>query len=350
MTSYRIPETAAWWSSDGNDNNIIISSRARLSRNLPDIPFPHHASSEQRLQVADRTASAIESIDAVSRHCTKLSIDDVNPLSRRILVERGLLRTGITHDNVVLYVEQNEQHAITVNGEDHVRFSAVANGRDLDAVYRRVNGIERELEHTLDFSFDTDHGYHTAAVADLGTGLRLSFMVHIPLLIWESKEKLERILTGIVRKGGIIRGLRGEKSRSIGDMIQIASQATLGVSEDDVISMMDAFAQTLVTAEERMRERVYKRDRTLLEDKIYRSLAMLAAARSITYIETVAFLSWLRVGVSLELFPIPLSVLTKAFFTAQKGHICYGGDIEKKNVRDVKRADMLRAVFRPYAV
>ncbi|MEK6795241.1 MAG: hypothetical protein AABZ39_10715 [Spirochaetota bacterium] len=341
-------EAASWWNG-GLEAAIAVSTRSRIVRNIAGMPFPSRLNADDREAVVSIAGEAIEKSGMFGPTGVRCSVASVSPIERRILVERTLLRSSAGEADVHLWVSADETIAVAVNDDDHLRIGATTAGADAAFAYQRTLEHERLLETTIPFSFDPTHGFHATSASDVGTGLRLSVMVHVPLLIWEQKAALEKLLTAIVRSGGVISGMRGHKSRSIGDIIEISNQSTLGVSEREIVDNARTFIRKIIRAETKAREDALKKDRALIEDRVWRSLATLRAARSITYLETTAFLSWIRVGAHMGIISVPMALITMALFTTQKAHLCREhAALVPKAGRDIIRADRMRALFAPY--
>lgn len=341
---------AAWWAS-GPDAAIAVSTRARIIRNIAGMPFPGKLSAEDRGAVVSVAGEAIERSGMFGPAGMRFSVAKSTPLERRILVERTHLRACAGESDVHVWTSGDEAVSVAVNDEDHLRITATTAGTDAAYVYQRTLEHERHLEGTIPFSYDPTYGFHTSSAGDVGTALKISVMMHLPMLIWEDKASLEKHLTAIVRAGGVVSGMRGHKTRSVGDIIEIANQWTLGVSEREIVDGIRTFTRRVIRAETKAREHAYQHNRTIIDDRVFRSLATLRAARSITFLETSAFISWVRAGTHMGIVSVPLALLTTALFSAQKAHLCREeGTLLTKTERDILRADRMRALFAPYAV
>jgi creatine kinase len=74
-----------------------------------------------------------------------------------------------------------------INEEDHVRFVSIDKGGDLKSTFARFCEVEKYLQQSLrvdghDFMHNNELGYIVADPTNLGTGLRMSVTLRIPLL------------------------------------------------------------------------------------------------------------------------------------------------------------------------
>src|SRR6185436_10190587 len=85
------------------------------------------------------------------------------------------------------------------------------------------------------------YGYLTACPTNVGTGLRVSVMLHLPAL--KLTNEIEKVLRAAKEMHLAVRGLFGEGTDAIGDFFQISNQVTLGQSEEEIL---DAFKKEVI--------------------------------------------------------------------------------------------------------
>ena len=199
------------------------------------------------------------------------------------------------------------------------------------------------LEQRLDFAFHPKYGYLTACPTNVGTGLRVSVMLHLPAL--KMTGEIEKAFRAARDMRLAIRGLYGEGTEASGDFFQVSNQTTLGKNEQEIVQEFhDQILPELIQYEKRARASLLQRNRTAMEDKAYRSLAVLRSARTITSDETMYLLSLLRLGVNLGILAdIDLRVVNELFLLAQPAHLQRMLKAELSPAqRGVARADLLR--------
>ena len=89
------------------------------------------------------------------------------------------------------------------------------------------------LEKKLNFAFDEKLGYLTACPTNLGTGIRVSAMLHLPGLVLQ--EQVNQIIQAVTKLGLAVRGLYGEGTEALGHIFQVSNQMTLGESEGEIV-------------------------------------------------------------------------------------------------------------------
>lgn len=169
---------------------------------------------------------------------------------------------------------ENDTVSIMINEEDHIRLQCISAGLNLRESYALASRIDDLIEESVEYAFDEKIGYITACPTNLGTGLRCSAMIHLPALTMNNE--MNGILKALTQVGMTIRGLYGEGSKALGNIYQISNQITLGLSEEDIISNLEAVVNEIIGQEIATRNRLYSTYRYELEDKIYRSLGILS--------------------------------------------------------------------------
>ncbi|KOF56865.1 MULTISPECIES: protein arginine kinase [Clostridium] len=331
-----------WINSSNKDKGAVLSSRIRFARNLRKIPFPDKLSDEQGKQIVDSVSSKFLSDENIKEKfkCIYLWQNDKN--SNIEYLERHLIsRKLIENKNKSAFIiNENETVSIMLNEEDHVRLQGISSGFNLMNVYDELNKIDDILEKSVDYAFDEKLGYLTACPTNLGTGMRASVMVHLPAL--SMNNEMNGVLNVLTQIGITIRGMFGEGSRALGDLYQISNQITLGISEIDIISNLNAVVNQILNQEKLSREQIMKNYKYELEDKIYRSLAILKNAVILDKDEFLKLISSVRMGVEMGIIKdIDIGKLDTLLINAQTASL---KRIYNKNLSD-KEEDIMRADY-----
>ncbi len=338
-----INNTSEWLRGTGLNSDIVISSRIRLARNIPNIPFPHWANKDQEREIVEIAKSAIS--HALQLHdSTFFMLADLDNLDKQFLVERHLMshEHAARSNGKALCLTKNEVISIMVNEEDHFRVQVMKSGFDLDDVWHIINKLDDDLSKKSPFAFSKELGYLTACPTNTGTGMRSSIMLHLPVLVMT--RQINRVLDAIAKLSFTTRGLYGEGTQASGNFFQISNQVSLGHKEEEIIDNLKGVIRQVIDQEKTARQNLVSKHRSMLEDKIWRSYGTLKNAHIITSQETVELLSMLRLGQDLEIVKdLERALINELFILTQPAHL---QKIEKKKLspheRDVKRADLIR--------
>ena len=166
-----------------------------------------------------------------------------------------------------------------------------------------MSRLDAAMEKEVPFVFDPAYGYLTACPTNVGTGLRVSVMLHLPALAMT--RELQRVFTAAAKIDFIVRGLYGEGTQAHGDFFQISNQKTLGRSEKEILESLNVVIPQIVRYERKVREAMSAEHRRQVEDRIWRAYGILRNARVISSEEALHLLSQLRLGVNLGIVKRP---------------------------------------------
>lgn len=332
-----------WYELNGNDGDVVISTRIRLARNLKDYPFPIRCTPQQQKEVANKIKDAILNGNSViSPRFSCVDIDNINASEKVSLVERHLISPEFISENggKSLLLLDDESVAVMINEEDHIRLQVMCQGLDLGKAYETASRIDALLDEHLTFAFNGNLGYLTQCPTNLGTGMRASVMLHLPAL--QNSKAMGKIADNLSKLGLTIRGTYGEGTEPVGALYQLSNQISLGISEQTAIDNLKNITKQLEAQELAAREEMVKH--LAVQDIIYRSEGILRSARLITNEEAMKHLSYVRMGIAEGLIKtISLDTINKLFIDTQPATLMKNiGKPLSPQERDAVRATMIR--------
>lgn len=344
------------WLREGHGpEDIVVSCRVRLARNLARRPFASRLKPDAARAIASDLRPHL--VDAALDGETRwLAMEDTSLVLRLVLRERHLISRDLAPSEEggpvppgrAVAFGASEGLSVMVNEEDHVRIQAVRPGFALGEARDEAVRLDRFLEERVEYAWSAELGYLTGCPTNVGTGLRASVMLHLPALGLVRSE-LEKVFTAAQRTGLAVRGLYGEGSRAAGDFYQISNQVTLGRSEEDLVEDLASLVPVIERFERRVRDELLAAQPAALRDRVTASLAALRTARALSTEASLAHLSNLRLGVATKLLDGPSApVLGELGVVVQKGHLQAlaeeGGPDEllEPSRRDGLRARILR--------
>lgn len=338
-----IKQTGEWLKGEGPNADIVISSRARIARNVKGYPFYHWAGKREKEEVLSIAKDAINS-SKYMKGSLFVKIADIDEVDRQFLVERHLMSREHALQDVSkgLAVDEKEIISIMINEEDHIRAQAMQSSFKLMETWRVLDALEDELEDNIEFAYSDRWGFLTACPTNIGTGLRASVMLHLPALAMTGH--IGRVLQAISKLGVTARGLFGEGTEASGNFFQISNQVTLGHSEEDIIDNIEKLINQVIGREQSARDYLASRNKPALFDRIWRAYGTLQSARIITSDETIRLLSLIRLGVDMGVIKdIDRKTLNELFIMTQPAHLQkMEGSSLSATERDIKRADLIR--------
>jgi protein arginine kinase len=332
-----------WLRGSGPESDIVISSRIRLARNLADFPFISRANPNDRTEIERQLRDRVTKI----RDTSELIYVDVNKLEgldRQFLVERQLISRELAESEGArgVAIDPREQMSVMINEEDHLRLQVMQSGLDLHTAWERINGLDDRIEAQVTYAFSDRLGYLTACPTNVGTGMRVSVMMHLPALV--ITRQIDKLFRSLQKISLAVRGLYGEGSQAMGDFYQISNQITLGRSESDLIQQVGDVVPTIIEYERKAREFLVRESHENLHDRVSRAYGILRTAQTISSEETMHLLSSVRMGVNLGLIPdLEIPTLNKLFIYTQPAHLQKLSGVELDTAdRNIERARYLR--------
>src|SRR4051812_41183519 len=328
---------------DGPHSKIVMSSRVRLARNLKGVAFPGWAKKAERIRALEIIRPAVEQLPALTNAFSE-SMDNLPNIDKQILVERHLISREHAAKNAGsgLVLNKEESLCVMINEEDHLRMQALRPGLQLKQAWLTIDQVDSDLEKRLDYAFNPEMGYLTACPTNLGTGIRVSAMLHLPGLVLS--EQINQIIQSVNKLGLAVRGLYGEGTEALGNVFQVSNQMTLGETETDIVERLNKVLLQIIEHEENARVLLLEKKPKMVFNHIGRAYGILANAHVIASKETMNLLSLMRLGVDVGLFPdLERCLVDELFITTQPAHL-QRRFTEKLGAeeRDLLRADMLR--------
>ncbi|MBC8143341.1 MAG: hypothetical protein H7Y38_18090 [Armatimonadetes bacterium] len=253
------------------DTDVILSSRARLARNIAGFPFPSRATEPEMRRVAQEVRRAVHADTERLFDLTVVEITALAPRDRAELVDAHRISPELAEGGAETYalLDGAGRVSIFVNEEDHLRLQALAPGNAAPAALSDVRDVEARLTKRITWATDAAKwGFLTASPANMGTGLRLSVLTHLPALVFLNR--LDHVFDAAKRLGVSVRGAHGEHSAAAGDLFQVSNTQTFGITVEHTCARVRAFADLLVRDERAARKE-------LAQDNVRRARANRAA-------------------------------------------------------------------------
>jgi protein arginine kinase len=336
-----------WLRGSGPDSDIVVSSRIRLARNLADYPFIRKCTGLDRAAIEKTLRDRIDDIQQLG-DVTYIDVNSLTDVDRQFLVERQLIsREHADADGARgVAIDPNEQFSLMINEEDHLRIQVMHSGLDLDGAWQQINEIDDLIEERVTLAFHDRLGYLTACPTNVGTGMRVSVMLHLPALVLT--QQIDKVFRSLQKISLAVRGLYGEGSQAMGDFYQVSNQITLGKGERDLINQVAEVAPALIDYERKAREFLVNEGRKDLHDRVSRAYGVLCTAQTISSEETMQLLSSVRMWVNLGLIDdVEIPTVNKLFIHTQPAHLQKLRGVELSTAdRNVERATYLQRHLR----
>ncbi|MEO1991835.1 MAG: protein arginine kinase [Pirellulales bacterium] len=335
-----------WLRGTGPDSDIVMSSRVRLARNIAQFPFVGRATEKERLDIKSLLRERI-SKSPFGESLQYFDVGQLEEIDRQFLVERQLISREHAEAKGArgVAIDGCEQVSLMINEEDHLRIQCMHSGLDLTGAFEQIQNVDVEIEQVIPYAFHPKWGYLTACPTNVGTGIRVSVMLHLPALV--ITRQIDKVFRSLHKISLAVRGLYGEGSQAMGDFYQISNQTTLGKTEQELIEQVSDVVPVLIDYERRAREFLIRETQENVHDQVSRAFGILRTAQTISAEEAMQLLSRVRMGVLLGLIgDISLPDINVLLVQTQPAHLqkLRGTQLDT-NDRNIERARYLRKHF-----
>ncbi len=329
------------WSLTGSDSDVVISTRVRLARNFPSLPFPHMLKRND-LHVLEAVIKNFTESSSIKDNIIIAEIPKLDEIDRRYLRERGLITIELEHSpHSFALIDHDEKFAILVNEEDHFRIHLIRPGFEIWQCLDEAKQIDEELNKVIPYAFSPQFGHLTSRPANAGCGLKISLMLFLPT--YTIVNPLSDSISLFKSKNITMRGIIGETIETVGSLYLLSNAGSLGFSEKEIEEQMESATHFLIGEERKSRELYYSQNRKKIDDRTWRSWGILAYSRSISYSEAMEHLSNLRLGILLSLIKnIDLQKINDLMINIQWSHL---QRIAGRNFISISEADEFRADY-----
>ncbi|MDF2486003.1 MAG: putative ATP:guanido phosphotransferase Hore [Herbinix sp.] len=286
-----------WYEQIAPDNDVVISSRVRLARNLETFPFSSKIDEEQASALVSEVKQiAVALSEKENRRYYACNISTLSEIDKIAMVERHIVSPLLAEKEQTtgLILADDETVSIMINEEDHVRIQAIVGGMNLEQAYEEADRIDDIANEKLHFAYDEKYGYLTACPTNAGTGMRASCMMFLPALT--SARMIQKLIEEVGKYGVTVRGIYGEGTKSLGSIYQISNQKTMGISESEIIENLKRIVFQVVKQERKRREYMLSVNTDEIEDQVFRSYGVLRYARQVSSEDAMNLLSQIKFG------------------------------------------------------
>lgn len=337
----------SWLDASGRDEEeVVISTAATLARNLQGYTFPANADEPELNEVSGQVWSVSAGIEQLT-DAVSISLDELPREDRLLLSERQLINREMIDSTRPsgIAVNRDEQFSLVINDIDHIRFQQASAGLCPEQCWEALGIADDIFGKELTFAFREPFGYLTASPTNVGTGLCINILVHLPALALTNQT--EAVLRHVTGNGVQVRGAYSEGSAVYGNLYLVSNRLTFGRSKSDISDSVTKPVALISDHELQARSTLWHESRTEVEDRIHRSLGLLQNARVLAFRECMHLLSIVRLGVNMKVLPgVTISKLDSLMILTQPSHLDHReGRVLDSSERDIVRAELARNTF-----
>lgn len=286
-----------WFEQAGEQADVVVSTRIRLIRNLREYPFPAKMNREDRRALIAKVMDVMKDGNLLlPEDFAFLDMEQLSKTEAVSLVERHIASPEFISesDGRGALLSGDESVSILLNSENHLQLQVLCRGLDLYGAYEKADRLDTVLDKALHFAFDEALGFLTQSLANLGTGMRASLLLHLPALA--EGGGIGRMAANLAKLGLALRGIYGTGTQPKGAMYQLSNQVSLGLTEQEALTNLNSIAMQVISQERAARRSLA--EKLEVQDVISRSLAILQSARVLRNDEFMDLISNVRFGIA----------------------------------------------------
>ena len=136
-----------WFDEAGLEEDVVVSTRVRLARNLKDYKFPQMMNIEESEKLTQEVLNAMKNLSHNGNY-KFIRISNLEPLERRAFIEEHLISPGLIQrpDRGSFLLREDQNITIMINEEDHLRVQVLLSGLNLEEGWKLCNEIDDFLE------------------------------------------------------------------------------------------------------------------------------------------------------------------------------------------------------------
>ncbi|MBO7682544.1 MAG: ATP--guanido phosphotransferase [Clostridia bacterium] len=332
-----------WYMLAGKENDVAVSSKVSLARNLRDHVFTSRLTTEEKEQIAVEVENAVG--ESLQGKFVTTRMDSLSRYAAISLAERDLVSPEFVsaQEGRTFLMTPDESLSLMVCEEDHVKIQALLPGLELDRAFELADQMDTILDDALGFSFDPKLGYLTQCPTNIGTAMRASVVLQLPAM--RILGRVRHLSNTVSRLGLVLTGAYGEGDTPVGSLYLLTNSVTLGISEEAALGNLSSLALSIIEQEREARKELM--ENLSFQDLLWRSYGTLKSARVMSFREFMEALSVVKVGIAAGEFDIPMNTVNELIFSMQPATLnTTAGKALDRQERDVLRAETVRELFR----
>jgi len=244
------------------ENKYIASTRIRTGRSIEGFPFNPNMTEEQYKSMEEKAKAAFDQFPESHAGTYYPLTGMTEEVQDQLIADHFLFKEGdrfLQAANASRYwpsgrgIFHNKEKTflVWVGEEDHLRIISMQIGGHVGEVFGRlVEGINA-IEGLMKFSSDPRLGWLTFCPTNLGTAIRASVHITLPLLAQGGMDKLQEVADKFQLQ---VRGSSGEHSEAVGGKYDISNRERMGVTEFEAVEKMYKGVAELISMEKELEQ------------------------------------------------------------------------------------------------
>lgn len=330
-----------------NANPIWLASTVGLIRNLERFKFPGKLSSDRKKQIISLVSKDLLNMEGLKSPFL-VKGEDLSNNEKEFLVEHFLSGEQINqaHSGEGFILDNSGEFIASLNMRNHIHLQLIDCKGELEQTWSRLVKIETTLGKNLNYSYSSKFGFLTADPPQCGTALIVTVFLQVPGLIHGGK--IDDVLEQHSDDQLAITGIQGNPTEIIGDILMVQNNYTLGITEENIVSIIRNFTTKILVEENSARATIKQSESADFKDKVSRAFGILIHSYQIEAIEALNALSLIKLGIDAKwVMGIDNKQINQLFFNCRRAHLLNQYQ-EKINLEEIphKRSEYIHKALK----
>jgi len=299
-------------------------------------PFPAGLTYEASAEVEGIMTQAIRLVEQKIKEIKLVGLDEEGKYA---LFQDGIIPYSMMHNRIhSSIIKTGSSLFYRLNNEDHLEIVNTSLMEDPLLLWDAVLAKEEILAKTLNFAFDVKLGYLTSRITEVGTGLRVKVLLHLPGIVRTGY--IKKLTQAVHQVGFSLKEYTRQGHLFKKEFYELSNSLTIGKTEIELIEGIKELVERIEKKEMDALETLQSAQDKVLEDELYRAYGTLQYARLLSYEEGIELLSKVRLGINFGYFEgISMGQVDALLFSIYPKEETY------KKVQVGKKEEMQRAEY-----
>jgi protein arginine kinase len=317
-------------------DNLVFTTRLRISRNIDGINFPLFLEKENKIKLEDEICKEILNV------CPDVLINKIEDFSYSdllIYLSNGVLTSEFIRNSRVFGYPVSGDWVFFLNEDDHLKVFSIEYGYNAREIYKKISNFIDKLEAKMDFAYDEVFGYLTSSILNVGTGLRISFIVNLPGLF--QSETIDSLTKSLKEISYSIKPFYEPKI----PLYYIFNLFSMGISEEEILCEFESLLTKIAHLEFEAREKYIFGNKVKLAQHL-KKLFELKDKNELTYLELLEYVSLVDLF-NKKVFDVDdINTIRGAIFTGVDEYLTYKYNLTKEELNRARLYIIKRALSR----
>lgn len=311
-----------WYNTPSPEQDVVISTRVRLSRNLASFPFPSNFNNDDSERVQSIIFDAFNKIENPDNY-QSLELKFAKSNAHKILAERGFCSLQKVNKGTGIVSSIDGATSCLINEDDHIKISSFQGGLNLEKSYEYCSNLDFMLQDYIQFAASRDFGFLNSSVFNTGSGLKASVRLHLPSL--SHSGAIKDVIKDVQLRGFVVSDCFGVGSffnSSLGAYFNFSTTSCFNGNEIDQLASVSSIAKYICDIERKKRQFYADNKSTIAHNIVVRAFSLAKFSIMLELRDSIDIISCLKWGLDLGYIAgIEDYELNALLYSIQPGHL-----------------------------